>query len=91
MLILVACTSCCCLKRLHSCCDFVDGGCRRILQLRIANLLCLCYATGGVDLDMGTDQEFDPASQLMSRATSGDMVGQDEDMQSGLLASWVIV
>ena len=48
-------------------------------------------ATGGVDLDMGTDRDFDPASQPMSRATSGDMMGQDEDMQSGLLASWVIV
>lgn len=40
---------------------------------------------------MGTDQDFDPASQPMSQATSGEMMGQDEDMQSGLLASWVIV
>ena len=46
---------------------------------------------GGVDLDMGTDRDLDPASQHMSRATSGDTMGQDEDMQSGLLASWVIV
>ena len=61
------------------------------LQLCIVNLVCLCYVTGGVDLDMGTDREFDPASQPMSRATSGDVMGQDEDMQSGLLASWVIV
>ena len=48
-------------------------------------------ATGGVDLDMSTDRDVDPASQPMSRATSGDMIGQDEDMQSGLFASWVIV
>lgn len=49
----------------------------------------LYRATGGVGLD--TDKDLDRASQPMSRATSGDVMVEDEDMPSGLLASWVLI
>ena len=80
-----------------SCCSalqpvfFVAGIPHVIPQVALKIFSVCVVATGGVDLDMGTDRDLDPASQPMSQATSGDMMGQDEDMQSGLLASWVIV
>ena len=47
-----------------------------------------CAHAGGVNLDM----EADAASgQPLSRATSGDMMGEDEDMPSGLLSSWLLI
>lgn len=49
----------------------------------------LYCATGGVGLD--TDGDLDRASQPMSRATSGDVMVEDEDMPSGLLASWLLI
>ena len=78
---------------LHSACDSCSQRASFSINLTISvsSFQCLLSATGGVDLDMGTDRDLDLASQPMSQATSGDMMGQDEDMQSGLLASWVIV
>lgn len=46
-------------------------------------------AVGGVGLD--SDRDLDRASQPMSRATSGDIMGEDEDMPSGLLGSWLLI
>ena len=46
---------------------------------------------GAGEVGLDADGDTDHASQPMSRATSGDIMGEDEDMPSGLLASWVLI
>ena len=58
-------------------------------MLNVDQVRALCI-TGGLNLD--GDRDADAASmQPISRAMSGDMMGEEEDMPSGLLGSWLLI
>ena len=49
-------------------------------------------AAGGVNMDTEADKDVDATSQPMSKATSDEMLyDDDQDMKSGSLSSWLLL